>query len=564
MKFEEYPLIVPTLKELSKKYEVLINALATSNSAEKQIKALKSIMKYEEHIETMFTIISIRYSLDTRNEEYIKAQDAIDEIGPQIQVYSDQINKILVKSPFRKELEEEFGEYLFKQLEISLKCFDEKIVEDLQLENKLVSRYDKVMASAQIKFENGVYNLSQMTKFTTDINRETRKKAAKAVSKFFEKHYEEIGQIYDDLVHVRNKMAVKLGFKNYVELGYLRLGRTDYDAEMVKNYRKQVEESLVPLWKKLFKRQMKRINVRIPKFYDMGLNFLSGNPRPNGNTKQLVEKARQMYKEMSKETGDFFDFMTENHMMDLEARAGKSGGGYMTYLPEYKTPFIFSNFNGTSGDVDVLTHEFGHAYQSYCSRNIKVPSYRSPTLEACEIHSMSMEFFAWPWMDKFFGKEDDKYRFAHLADALMFIPYGVTVDEFQHYVYENPNVSHQERCKKWRELERKYTPYKNYKGFKVYEDGNMWIKQSHIFQTPFYYIDYTLAQVVAFQFLVEMRKNQQRAWTKYNKLCKMGGKYPFLKLLENAHLRNPFINGNIKKVVKPLIKILNSFDDANM
>ena len=403
-----------------------------------------------------------------------------------------------------------------------------------------------------------------MGKFTTDVDRNVRKKATKAVAKFFEKNHEEIGQIYDDLVHVRDNMAKKLGFKNFIELDYARLGRLDYNDKDVANYRKQIQEVFVPIWVKLFKRQMKRIKIRSPRFYDLGLNYLTGNPRPIGDAHFLVEQARTMYKEMSKETGEFFDFMTENHLMDLEARPGKQGGGYMTYLAEYKSPFIFSNFNGTSGDVDVLTHEFGHAYQGYCSRNIKVPSYRSPTLEACEIHSMSMEFFAWPWMDKFFGENADKYRYAHLADAMMFLPYGVTVDEFQHFVYEHPNATHTERCAKWREIEKKYTPLKNYKGFDVYEEGNLWLRQSHIFQTPFYYIDYTLAQVVAFQFLVEMHKNQPRAWAKYNRLCKMGGKYPFTELLSHAHLRNPFEDGSLKKIARPLNKILKSFDDQNM
>lgn len=564
MKFEEYPLVVPSLEELSKEYEKLIAKLEKAKSANEQINTFRQVMKFDDHVETMFTIISIRYSLDTTNETYVHAQDVMDEVAPQLQVYSEKINKIMLNSPYRKELEDAFGTYLFKQLELALKCFDAKIIEDLQKENKLVSKYDKVMAGAKIKFNGQTYNLSQMGKFTTDVDRNVRKKATKAVAKFFEKNHEEIGQIYDDLVHVRDNMAKKLGFKNFVELGYARLGRLDYNDKDVANYRKQIQEVFVPIWVKLFKRQMKRIKIRSPRFYDLGLNYLTGNPRPIGDAHFLVEQARTMYKEMSKETGEFFDFMTENHLMDLEARPGKQGGGYMTYLAEYKSPFIFSNFNGTSGDVDVLTHEFGHAYQGYCSRNIKVPSYRSPTLEACEIHSMSMEFFAWPWMDKFFGENADKYRYAHLADAMMFLPYGVTVDEFQHFVYENPNATHAERCAKWREIEKKYTPLKNYKGFDVYEEGNLWLRQSHIFQTPFYYIDYTLAQVVAFQFLVEMHKNQPRAWAKYNRLCKMGGKYPFTELLNHAHLRNPFEDGSLKKIARPLNKILKSFDDQNM
>ena len=564
MKFEEIPLVIPKLEDLKKQYNELIGKLEGSSTAKEQIKQYRKVMKFNDYVSTIFTVISIRYSLDTTNEEYIKAQDVLDEIAPQIEVYNDKINKILINSPFRKELEKTFGTYLFKQIEISLKCFDEKIVEDLQKENKLVSKYNKIMASAKIKFEGQVYNLSQMGKFATDINRETRKKATKATAKFFEKHHEELGQIYDELVHIRDNMAKKLGFKNYIELGYMALGRTDYNAEMVKLYREQIEKFFVPVWKKLFKLQMKRIKVRNPRFYDMGLVYLTGNPIPQGNPEELVKKAQTMYQEMSQDTGDFFDFMLENHLMDLVAKPGKQGGGYMTYLPDYKAPFIFSNFNGTSGDVDVLTHEFGHAYQGYCSRDIEVPSYRSPTLEACEIHSMSMEFFAWPWMDKFFGTDADKYRYAHLTDAIMFLPYGATVDEFQHFVYENPHATHQERCLKWREIEKKYTPLKSYKGFKVYEEGNLWLKQAHIFQTPFYYIDYTLAQVVAFQFLVEMRNDYAKAWKKYNKLCYLGGKYPFVELLKHAHLSNPFEPGSLKKIVSRLNKILKTFDNLNM
>jgi M3 family oligoendopeptidase len=267
---------------------------------------------------------------------------------------------------------------------------------------------------------------------------------------------------------------------------------------------------------------------------------------------------------MSKETGEFFHFMLENHLLDLEARKGKAPGGYMTYMPRYKAPFIFSNFNGTEGDVNVLTHEVGHAFQGYLSSNIKIPEYRNPTLEACEIHSMSMEFFAWPYMDQFFRKDAQKYLFSHLEGAVQFLPYGITIDEFQHWVYENPNATHEERCAKFSEIEKTYTPHKHYVDCPTFEKGGLWMKQTHVFGSPFYYIDYTLAQVVAMQFFVEMRKNKEKAWKKYVKLCKFGGKEPFVGLLKKNSLRNPFENGNVKKVLGPVSKVLNSFDDSKM
>ena len=292
--------------------------------------------------------------------------------------------------------------------------------------------------------------------------------------------------------------------------------------------------------------------------------FKSGNPKPAGDREYLVKQAQKMYADLGPESKEFFDFMVKYELMDLDARKGKAPGGYCTYFPDYKSPFIFSNFNGTQGDVNVLCHEGGHAFQAYLSSSIKVPELMNPTLEACEIHSMSMEFFAWPYMDGFFGKDAEKYKYAHLADSIEFLPYGITIDEFQHWVYEHPTATHEERCAAYKEIESRYTPHKKYDDCPTLAKGTWWMRQSHIFGSPFYYIDYTLAQVVAFQFAVENMKNHEKAWKKYIKLCKMGGKYPFLELLERNHLRNPFIDGNVRKVIRPLTKVLKGFDQSKL
>ena len=356
----------------------------------------------------------------------------------------------------------------------------------------------------------------------------------------------------------------KLGYKNFIELGYLRLGRTDYDAKKVKGYREQIEEVVNPITQKLWKKQVKSLGIKKPQYYDYNLRYLEGNPTPDGDSKYLTNAALKMYKAMSKESGEFFTMMVDNHLLDLDARAGKTSGGYCTYFPRYKAPFIFSNFNGTEGDINVLTHEGGHAFQAYLSSSIKIPEYQSPTLESCEIHSMSMEFFAEPYMQYFFDNPD-KYRYVHLADSISFLPYGVTVDEFQHWVYANPDATPAERDAKWHELEVKYTPYKvkEYKGCKYMEEGHRWLTQNHIFASPFYYIDYTLAQVIAFEFFNLDRKNHEKAWKKYMKLCKMGGKYPFVTLINNVGLKSPFEPGVLKKTVKPLVKVLKDYHPEN-
>ena len=562
LKFEQYPLRVPTEKRTINKLESLVKDLEECGSALTAKLAVKHWNKFGEELGTDCGVIQTRYTLDTTNKVYKNAQDRVDELSPIFSKYSNEFEKILLKAKYRKDLEKLYGKYLFKMYENNQKAFDPKIIPDLIEENKLTSKYDEVLGTAQIEFRGQVYNLSQLGKFMSDKDRETRKEASIAMDKWLGEHETEIADIYDKLVHLRDGMAKKLGFKNFVELGYIRLGRTDYDAKMVKGYREQIHDAVVPVAQKLYKKQMKDLGIKNPQTFDYNLKFLSGNPVPVGNSKVLVGHAKTMYEKMSKESGEFINFMIDHHLLDLDARPGKAPGGYCTYFPVYKAPFIFSNFNGTEGDVNVLCHEGGHAFQAYLSSGIKIPEYQNPTLESCEIHSMSMEFFTWPYMELFFGKDAEKYKYSHLCDAIEFLPYGITIDEFQHWVYENPNATHEERCAKYKEIESRNLPHNRYDYCPTLGKGTRWMRQSHVFGTPFYYIDYTLAQVVAFQFLAEDLKNHEKAWKKYVKLCKLGGQLPFTGLLEKVHLRNPFEEGNVKKNISPLLKVLKEFDTS--
>ena len=562
MKFEDFPLTVPTEKKVNKALGELIKELEECGSVLTASSVIKRWNKVMTEFETDASLIYVRYSCNTKDPVYKRAQARVDELSPIVSNYSNQYARILTKAIYRKEMEKQMGKYYFQMLDASLKAFNEKIIPDLIQENKLVSEYDSIMGGAEIKFRGEVLNLSQLGKHLQDKDRETRKEAAMAMDKWLGAHEEKLAKIYDELVHLRDGMAKKLGYKNFVQLGYLRLGRMDYDAKMVKGYREQIYESVVPVCDKLYKKQMKDLDIKDPQYFDYNLRFKSGNPKPVGDAKKLVKVAHEMYSDLGPESKEFFEFMMKHNLMDLEARKGKAPGGYCTQFPLYKAPFIFSNFNGTEGDVNVLCHEGGHALQAYLSFPIKIPEYRNPTLESCEIHSMSMEFFAWPYMEKFFGKDADKYRYSHLTDAIEFLPYGITVDEFQHWVYEHPNATHEQRCAFWKSLEAKYTPHKKYDLTPTLARGTYWMRQGHIFASPFYYIDYTLAQVVAFQFFLEMRKDHEKTWKKYVKLCKFGGQAPFVTLLEHNKLRNPFVDGNVKKVIQPLEKILKEFDTS--
>ena len=564
MNFNDYKYERIDIDAVKKQFEELIGSFSKADSAEKQCKIMDEVINLRNHIDTMITLVSIRHSINTADDFYDKENDYCDEISPLLYGFTTDFYKALVTSKFRKELEDKYGKFLFDQAECSLKTFNEEVIPQLQEENKLSSKYDKLIASAKIPFDGEERTLSQMAPYTQSKDRNVRKDAAKKVAEFFSAHKNDFDEIYDKLVKVRTEIAHKLGFKNYVELAYARLRRLDYNAQDVAGYRKQVLENIVPLHSELRERQAKRLGIDKLKFYDEPIKFNSGNADPHGDPEWILNHGKTMYRELSKETDEFFTFMTENNLLDLLSKKGKNSGGYCTYIPDYKSPFIFANFNGTAHDVDVLTHEAGHAFQVYESRGYEVPEYLWPSYEACEIHSMSMEFLTWPWMGLYFENDEDKYKFIHLSEALLFIPYGVTVDEFQHWVYENPEATPEERRNKWLETEKKYLPTRDYGEIDELKEGIFWFRQGHIFGTPFYYIDYTLAQVCAFQFWIKSRENREKAWEEYLNLCRLGGSKPFFELMKAANLKNPFNEGTIASVIPKIRKFLDSIDDMKM
>jgi len=271
-----------------------------------------------------------------------------------------------------------------------------------------------------------------------------------------------------------------------------------------------------------------------------------------------------MYHELSAETGEFFDIMVNEELMDLVNREGKRPGGFCTSFPKYERPYIFSNFNGTDHDITVLTHEAGHAFQNFSSRHQPLVNYHWPTMESAEIHSMSMEFFTWPWMEKFFKEDTDRFKYKHISGSLSFLPYGACVDHFQHWVYENHEATPKQRKDKWLELESIYLPQRDYGDMVFAKDGGIWQGQLHIYQMPFYYIDYTLAQTCAFQFWINSEQNKEQSWENYMSLCKAGGSLSFTELIDLAKLDSPFKDGCLEKVVDYVEDWLKSVDVRNI
>lgn len=533
-------------------FKNLIDRAKNAESGEELFQIHKERYKFIGDVSTNITLAQIRHDIDTTDEFYTQENDYYDEVGPLLENYENMYSKVLYESPYRAYMEEKIGKVPFKNIEIALKAFDEKLIPLMQEENTLISRYTKVIATAKIPFDGEIYNLSLMSKFTTSNDRETRKRAWKAVSDYFMTVTDELDEIYDLMVKNRTKQARMLGYDNFVELGYYRMNRNCYDKKMVENFRKQIKEVFVPFVEKLHEERRERLGVDKLKYYDNGVYFSNGNPAPIGTPEEILKAGQEMYQELSPETAEFFDFMMENELFDVLGRKTKRAGGYMTFIPNYKSPFIFANFNGTSGDVDVITHECGHAFQGFVTRNEEIREYTDITMETAEIHSMSMEYFTYGWMGKFFGDRKEDYYKMHLASSAVFVPYGTMVDEFQHHVYENPDMTPAERKELWMKLESEYRPHMDYEDDPFFGIGGWWQRQAHIFQMPFYYIDYVLASICAMQFKVMMDEDYKKAWENYLKLCKLSARDFFVNMIKEVGLNSPFEDGCIEALVRKL------------
>lgn len=532
--------------EYQKMTEQIKNA---SNYGEIQ-QIIKNADKLMESIDTMCTVAMIRNTLNTTDEFYEKEVEFINDRSAEATKSATAFSQALLDCKFTKEITEEYGKEFLIILQREVDQFKEELVPYIQKESKLTQRYQKLMAMAQIDFQGETLNLYGIQKYFENPDRNLRKLAFQAYSKFYHSNEEEMEEIFDELILIRNEMGKALGYENFIPLAYMQQKRSDYGVKEVASFREQVRREIVPLCKKLYEAQAKRIGVDELKVYDEQFIYKDGNAEPIGDDDYLVKEAQKMYHDLSPETGEFIDYMIEHELMDLKNKPNKASTGYMTVLSDYKAPFVFSCFNHTIGDMQVLTHELGHAFAGYeAMRTQKTPYYFMGGTDIAEIHSMSMEQFSYPYAEQFFGKDADKFRFAHLQNAITFVPFGVAVDEFQHIMYEHPDLTPKERTMEWHKLEEKYMPWRKYEDDEFMERGGFWYHKLHIFLYPFYYINYTLTTMGAMEFKKRYMENPTEAWNDYLNLCKAGSSLSYLELLKLANLSVPFEEGSVANAI---------------
>ena len=549
-KFCEMQCVRPDGEALLQKIREATMQLRDSGDFETAKTIFWSVQEEATHFETMSSLAYVRNTINTKDAFYEKEMEYLFGIQPRLNVEMKAFHEVLLASAFLADFEKELGELYVQQIKADIRLTDACNVELQVKESMLKQEYSKTAAAPTTQFHGEELNFYGLLKKMQSDNRLIRKEAMKAWAALYESISEKLDSIYTELMKLRLQMAENLGFSSYEEMVFLKMGRYTYTPEDLAVFRRQVCEHVVPICEKLFENQRRRLGIDTLHYYDESIVFPDGNAMPIGTTQELLEKAGKMYREISKETGDFFDFMLAYDLFDLETRNGKQQGGYCTTFPDYKAPFIFSNFNGTDADIDVLTHEAGHSFEAYeAMRRIPLTEQTFSTSEVAEIHFMSMEFFTYPWMELFFGEHAEKYRKSHLWDALECVPYMACVDEFQHRVYEEKLFDAMERRKVWSELEKKYMPWRDYDGNAFLENGGFWMQKQHIFMEPFYYIDYALARFGSLEYYGHMMQDYQSAWEDYYHLCCAGGSRSYPELLKIGNLSSPLEEGTVKKIL---------------
>lgn len=549
-KFGEISLAEPDMSDVRERYDAIAKALHAERPLAEHEASIRDWDALRRELDTWSSWATLRFHQDTANEEFQQMRERVDELQPKFAEQDKRVTDALLDHARRPELEERFGPQAFALWAASSRVFDPSIEEMLVEESKLRAEYTSLRSSAKIDFRGEELNLSSLGKYATDADRGTRKEASEARWGWFGEHAAEFDEIYSNLVAVRTKMARKLGYESFEGMGYDRMHRIDYGRSEVETFRAEVRRLIVPLVAEIREQQAKTLGLDKVMSWDEGIYNREGNPTPNGDRDWMIKQAYELFRSVSRELHEFYGMLVDHEMLDLDTRPTKAGGGFCTSFPEWGVPFIFANFNGTKGDASVFTHEMGHAFQVWSSREQPLYDYLWPTLESCEIHSMSLEHIVSSKLELFFGDRAEDFRRIHLLENLLFLPYGCAVDHFQHLVYENPDATADERAEFWKQMEEMYLPTRDYGDLPHASDGRLWQGQLHVYEVPFYYIDYTLAETCALQFWVRSEENFELAVKDYVALCKRGGSLPFNELATSAGLRSPFEEGALESVVK--------------
>ena len=496
----------------------------------------------------------IRMTCDTENKQLEEAFTYFCmEIQPKIQPYADRLNRKLVDNPLTKELDQkEFFSYL-RSVKKRIDLFREENI-PLQAElSVMAQQYGVISGKMTVTVDGNEFTLQQASKFLEKPDRSVREAVYRKIQERRLQDRDALDTLYSKLIALRHQTALNAGFANYRDYKFEELGRFDYTKEDCFRFHEAVREYVVPLANRIQENKKKKLGLDRLRPWDTEAEPAGTEPlRPFADAKELITKTIACFDQLNPFFGDCLRTMQTMGRFDLESRKGKAPGGYNCPLAETGAPFIFMNSSGQMGDLTTMVHEGGHAIHSFLAHPLALSAFKDYPMEIAEVASMSMELFSMDHWDLFFENKNDlaRARAQQLERVITIFPWIATIDKFQHWIYENPTHSPEERKTMWMTILEEFSPrIIDWEGLSAFREYG-WQRQLHLFEVPFYYIEYGIAQLGAIGLWKQYNDNKQNALSNYMSALSLGGTRTLPELYEAAHLKFNFSKEHIKQLME--------------
>lgn len=513
---------------------------------------LKDKSEVEAALEEDFAWRYIKMSCDTASEELVKNfQYFATEIEPKISPVTNLMNKKLVDSPFMDELDQDKYFVYLRAIKKSLEIYREENVELFTKLQVAQQRYQSTTGAMSVVINEQEYTLEQASTFIKDINREVRRQAWETIQQRRLIDKDSLNILFDELVGLRHQVALNAGFENFRDYMFQALGRFDYDAKDCYEFHEAIEKEIVPILKEQAEKRAGLLGIEELKPWDMEVST-SGKPalKPFKNGTELIDKSITAFTAIDPKLGQMLNIMKANHLFDVDSRKGKAPGGYNYPLAETGAPFIFMNSAGALRDLTTMVHEGGHAVHTFLTAGLELNDFKHCPSEVAELASMSMELISMDKWDIYFDNADDLVRAKkeQLMDVLKTLPWVAVIDQFQHWIYTNPSHNAADREEAFKQIYTRFgAGFSNWDG-QEQEFGNLWQKQLHLFEVPFYYIEYAIAQLGAIAIWKNYKENPEKAMQQYIAALSLGYTKPMNEIYETAGIKFDFSSNYIKEL----------------
>ncbi len=523
--------------EIEPQYQDLLDR--EINSSEALEAWLLELGRFDAYVGETGSMLYVNMTCDTENEEIKQAYlDFVENVQPELAKMGDMLNRKLAENQYADQLDSEEYNVLLRDTRMDLALFREENIPLGTELTKLGQRYNEICGAMTVEFDGEERTMQQMGKYLQVNERGVREDAYKTVGERRFQDAEEIDEIYEKMIELRQQVAENAGYENYRDYIFDAKHRFDYTPADCEAFQDAVEAICVPLMRDVDDQRKRDLKLDSLRMWDLGHDVHGREPlKPFTEVEEMVAGTSRMFHRLSPELGKFFDSLRDGTSLDLDSRKGKAPGGYQLQRDHSRKPFIFMNATGLQRDLETMVHEAGHAFHSIYADDLPLVDYRSAPLEFCEVAAMSMELLTHDFLDEFYTKEDAKRAVReHLEGIVSILAWIATIDAFQHWIYTNPSHSRTERHEKWLELGNRFGSILDWSGFEDWRKVS-WQKQLHLFSYPFYYIEYGIAQLGALQIWLQYRENPEHALKNYATAMRLGGSRPLPDLFEAGEMK---------------------------